>query len=52
MHRNDLLSNTINPEEWIGEVWFEGLSEKQAYAAEAYLISIAERNRSRRGQRV
>lgn len=52
LHRDDLLANTINPEEWIGEVWFEGLSENQAFAAEAYLISICNRKRSRRGLRV
>ena len=52
MHRHDLLASTINPDEWIGEIWFNGLSETQAYAAEAYLISICNRPRSRKGQRI
>jgi hypothetical protein len=52
MHSNDMLSRTINPEEWYCEILFYGLSEEQAYAAEAYLISICTMDRSRKGQRV
>ena len=49
IHYKDMLSNTID-ETWYCEIPFIGLSEKQAFAAEAYLISICERSRSKRGK--
>jgi len=45
-----MLSRTINPKDWCCKIIFSGLTENQAYAAEAYLISICKKNRSRKGQ--
>ena len=52
LHRNDLLASTINTKEWYCEILFDGLTENQAYAAESYLISICEKERARRGQKI
>lgn len=52
MHSTDMLKNTINPNEWYCEILFYGLTEKQAYAGEAYLISMCSKERSHKGQYV